>query len=333
MEVTAVVTTNIPLLKRTVTVLGFNNFTIPVNISAINVTDGTASYLFTEALAVVTSESSMGLVFGQNMNFVLKSDGIEVGVGAIANASLLQGVSTLPASVALVGKPMGTEEQFLQVMKVASNYSMGLPSTLTMDTFSLAHEVSWLSPGLSTMTLSAVLQGSQHPLVAHINISISTSVFDDPYRIPFQVEFYNSYDVSLTVESMESLIYWEGSEIAQVFAAGGDFESLYPFTPFTIPPRSHLLSPVEYAQPTVQGVVLLNELSSHKYVLLTIDCDHFKGTLGNFTIDLDYVQADVNSTVLCLDQQEPAVPLCYVPPTPEPTYAPTASAPTLSIRR
>lgn len=292
---TAIITTTVSLDKK-VTLSGFNGFSIPPEIKSVSMVRGTKDTLVAATKATLTSEATIGLVLNQDLHFSAKSNGIVIGSGVIANATLSVGAFEVEPVLSLLGSSKASPTQFKQVMNLASNFAMGLPTDIVLDDFHLKKEsdVGWLKPALKTMSLDATVPGVPTPLITNITVYISTAL-RSKLEIPFTGVFYNSFDVPIYLGSLQGSIFFRGTRIATV-----DIPSISP--PLYLPPKQLTVSDVPLkGKALLAALPLVHDINTARPALVDIRA-RVGGHFGEYPFSMVYNQTDVVAKVYCDDK-------------------------------
>ena len=266
-------------LDKTVSMYGFNSFSIPPVIQDVSVVGGSSSELFSKSNTVITSESNMALHFGQPLNFKLKSNGVTIGIGTIPDATLSTGQFTSSSSVAM---SWSTSEQYEELMAVLSRFMMGQPSPVTLEHFYLSHPVDWLAPGLDSINMSSSLPGVQDPLVTQINMFVSLLHL---VNVPFTLNLYNAIDSPVVLQSISCKIFFENTHIADV-----DEKHIG----FSIPAKTAVVSPRFSARSDLKHSGKLMDLLKAGFGYLDLQCSMFT-EVEEFPVQAVYNQDRVPS--------------------------------------
>jgi hypothetical protein len=270
-------------VKKTVNMIGFNNFPIPPVIDQINITNGSPTVITNQIQATFTNDANIAITFGQDVEFTLTSDDIQIGTGLIPNLNLQTGVFPVSAMVYLSGT-QGTA-QYEQLMKVISNFTTGYPSPVVMGPFRATSTVQWLEAGLASMRLQSSIPGLTQDLIN----SVDMYPVDGQLAIPFTMYMTNPIDTIYKLTHITASISSNGIVISSIDA---DVD-------ITIPPRESILSPTIYAIANYMDPAALEELGRLETVgtgLLNVRST-LTGAINEFPTESTYAQDNVPATI------------------------------------
>lgn len=270
------------LVEKDITMRGFDNFPVDPVIQSVSVYAGSSEVLYSLSTTLLFSPSNIALSFGQDLIFDLKSNDIKVGVGTISMASFQTGEFAVNTSIAMsFGSPAETAE----VNKVCGRFICQLPTVVTMENFRLAQPIAWLTPALSSLRFESVLPPVQEWVIDSLDMFVYPL---DVLNVLWGGHFFNPLDVVLTLYSMKCDILFENEVIAQVDEP--DIEII-------IPPRTHIVSENDMRARTVLAhTKQVLDLLAAGGGLLDLDCQ-IHNSMGDFMVDLQYVQGQVPSQV------------------------------------
>lgn len=214
-------------LEKTVVMSGFNNFPNPPDIQSVIITGGTPTVLSSTIQSKFTNAANIAIDFGQDVFFEIKSFGIKVGRGRLADMNMRTGEFSLEAFVELFHS---NDQEKNQVMQIISNYSSGLEAPISMGPFTLENKVIWLQAGLDIMSLPASIPGVQEKVMVKIDLYPNPA---NPFQVPLFLDVFNPVDVEIKVQHIYADIYSSGLKIGVV-----DQDVV-----FTVPARSNVTTP------------------------------------------------------------------------------------------
>jgi hypothetical protein len=207
-DVTFITSTNVQLSKS-VTLNGYQDFPVPPVLGTVTTVAGVNNTLTTEISAVLTSVSSMEMHLGQNMYFHVMSNSTPVGTGMIPDFVMYSGSFPINATVQL---SYSNSAEYDQLMRVMSNFSMGLLSPLTLFNFYTADPVVWLAPALSSMSMDSSMPGATVPFLQLFYLYNQPI----PVDVPFSMVIYNPEAIPINVTSIVGILIYQGVTIAEV---------------------------------------------------------------------------------------------------------------------
>lgn len=211
-DVTFITTAKVQLSKS-VQLNGYQDFPVAPVLNSVTTLAGVDNTLSTSISATMTSVASMEMHLGQNMYFSVMSNNTVVGVGMIPNFVMSTGSFNINATVNLT---YSNEQEYQQVMRVLSNYSMELETPMTMFGFYTETPIVWLAPALSSMKMDSKMPGATDPFLQMFYLYNKVP----PVGIPFQMVIYNPEAVPLNVTAINGILIYQGVTIANVNEAG-----------------------------------------------------------------------------------------------------------------
>jgi hypothetical protein len=270
-------------VKKTVDMIGFNNFPIPPVINQINITNGSPTVITNQIQATFTNDANIALTFGQDVEFTLTSNDIQIGTGVIPNLDLQTGTFPVSATVYLSATEGTT--QYNQLMAVISNFTTGYPSPVIMGPFRATSTIQWLEAGLASMRLSSAIPGLTQELID----SVDMYPIDGSVVIPFTMYMTNPIDTTYKLTHITAQISSNGTLISSVDA---DVE-------ISIPARETILSPVMNAIANYMDPVALEEIGKLETAgtgLLSVRST-LTGFINEFPTVSSYAQDNVPATL------------------------------------
>lgn len=269
-------------VDKDISMKGFDGFPVSPIIETVSVYEGTPEYLYSLSTTLLFSPANIAFVFGQDVHFQFKSNGVQVGVGTIYNASFLPGEFAVNATIAMT---YGTALQTAEMSNVCGRYISQLPTNVTMENFYLSSPVAWLTPALAGLHFESVLPPVNEGVIDSLDMFV---YLGDILNVQWGGHFYNPLDTFLTMYTMKCDVVYEEAVIGKVNEK--DIE-------ITIPPKSHIISDNDMHARTVlenseETMALLKAGSG----LLMLDCQ-ISTAIDYFMVDLHYVQADVPVTI------------------------------------
>jgi hypothetical protein len=208
LDITFLITSKVNFHK-TVTLQGYNNFSIQPQILNTNVSNGLPTQLFIVADVTLFSESNVKMDFGQSLFFVMEVNGTDIGIGELPNFVMNPGPIDAKANLTL---SYTNEQEYSQINYLISQFASGLDANATLKNFYLRQPVSWLSPALSTIRMDSVLPGCDTALVLQINLYMKKI----PENLPFTLVLYNPQPLPLGISSIVGSLYYLNVKIALV---------------------------------------------------------------------------------------------------------------------
>lgn len=266
-------------INKKFTLKGFNDFPIPPIVSETNLTEGTATDLYTQAHVEFTSTSNVQLTLNQPIYFQLQFNGEIIGKGYIPDYVLVPGKSSLLSYMTFSYQ---NEAQQKELMNLLSAYACGIDVDVVMKNFYISPSITWLSPALQSMEMTAPLPAATSPMIQQCTIYTNTTDFS---KLPFSMTLYNPQGITVTLTSLKGNFTYENELIADV-----NLENLSP--PIVIPPYSVITTP--------------KLLPSHSYINnAAIDLflsgggygetqNIIGGFFGDFPIEIFYQQSNVS---------------------------------------
>lgn len=196
-------------IDKHVGLIGFNSFPTSPQIVSIETNRGTSSRLYNKIVAKFTSDSNVEIIFQQNLNFVVTSNGVSVGQGTLEDCDLLGGINVYTAIMYLTAN---SDEEQDEVNRVMSSYAQGLDTPLRMGPFFTDRPVTWLAPALASMSLPTVMPGLTEKLIVQVDMYPPKI----PITVPFTISMHNPIGAPFRVTRLDSLIYCGGVLIARV---------------------------------------------------------------------------------------------------------------------
>ena len=270
------------IVDKDITMTGFNNFPVNPVIETVSVYDGTPEVLYSLSTTVLFSPSNIALVFGQDLSFELKSNGVKVGIGTIPNSTFETGEFSVVVTVAMSAS---NAEETAEVNRVCGQFISQIPTNVTMESFYLSKPIAWLTPALTSLPFESVLPPVQEWVMDSLDMYVYPA---DLLNVQWGGHFYNPLDTLLTLYSMKCDISYKGEVIAQVDE---------PNIEIIIPPKTHIISANDmYARTVLAHTPQLLDLVEAGGGPLDLDCI-IHNSMGVFMVDLNYVQPNVPSTV------------------------------------
>lgn len=253
---------------------GYNNFDVNPIISNVTTGSGSATALYATAIADLTSDANIVLNFGQNLNFYLKSAGVTIGIGTIANCSILMGTFSVVSTMKLFATTTNENDE---LMRVLGQFVSGVDTNVTMESFYLDTTVQWLRPALASMFMESILPGVDDVMVQQIDMYVSLR---DLINVPFTVNLFNAINTDIVIHSLTCSIVFEGEHIATV-----DEPSLT----VIVPAQQIVLSPEMTARVDFKHTQQMLDLLADGEGLLDLDCI-LAGHAEEFPVTINYVQ-------------------------------------------
>jgi hypothetical protein len=270
------------IVDKDISMDGFDNFPIGPVIEAVSTYEGTTEYLYSLSNTVLFSPSNIGLAFGQDLHFEFKSNGIKVGIGTIPDAVFQSGQFSVNATIAMSHR---TAKETAEVNNVCGRFISQMPTNVTMENFYLSKPIAWLTPALAGLHFNSVLPPVHEGVIDSLDMYVYLT---DIFNVQWGGHFYNPLDAVLTLYSMKCGISFEGVVIAEVNE---------PDIEIVIPPKSHIISANDmHARTVVAHVKEIKDLLEVGEGLLNLDCQ-IHNSIGDFMVDLNYLQNDVPSTI------------------------------------
>lgn len=273
--VTAIIQMDIDMDKPT-PMYGFNNFSIPPVISEVIVTSGSPTVLYSSATATLYVESNMALVFGQDLYHIITVNDTNIGRARIINCEMYPGETVVPLVVEMF---WSTTEEYDVLMRVLSNFMMGIDTGLVLKHFYLPKPVSWLTAGLDSIVMNTILPPVTEKMVVEIYMYPRLL---QPLNIPVEIIMYNPIDTNATVTSLVCDVFYKGALAAKMNEQG-----LTILVPAKTQIRTPRLDSTNYAT-----VNIIRELISAGYGLMDLYCQ-VGMTVGEFPSSVKYNQFQV----------------------------------------
>lgn len=264
-------------IDKSVTMEGYNSFSIPPVVQDVTVTGGSPTELYSISNTVIKSQSNMALHFGQDLNFLIKSRGTTIGVATIPDATLYTGEFTSTSNVVM---KWGTQQEYDELMTVLGQFMMGNPSEITMENFYLTNPVTWLEPGLNSIKMSSALPGVSDSLVVQINMYVSIRHI---VNVPFDLHLFNPIDSEVEMQDVTCKIYYDNEHIADV-----DEDKIG----LKIPPKSMVVSPTFTARVDFKHTGTVLDLLQAGFGYLDLYCS-MKTLVEQFPVEAVYDQMQV----------------------------------------
>jgi hypothetical protein len=269
-------------MSKKVTMDGYNDFDIDPIISNVSVYDGSATTLYSSALATLYSKSNLALVFGQDLYYNFVSEGETIGVGLIPNCSILMGEFVVESTLEL---SYSTTAQYDQLMSVLGSYLSGLNTNVSMKQFYLASPVAWLEPALASMDMDSVLPGLQISLITHMYLYVSPR---NLINVPFTLLLYNALGVDLLITAMqECTVYYLGTAISTVELTGLSILD---------PAYTSITTPQLTSKTILAASSVLLDLLAKGYGLLDVYCT-ISALANDFSAKVKYFQLQVPANI------------------------------------
>jgi hypothetical protein len=211
--VTAIIKMDVDMDKA-VPMRGFNNFSIPPVINDLVVTGGSPTVLFSSAMTTLSIESNLALIFGQDLYVVIAVNETIIGRATITNCELYPGESDVPTIVELF---WNTTTEYDVLMRVLSNFMMGIDTKLVLEHFYLGTPVSWLTEGLDSIIMNTVMPPVTEKMVVEIYMYPKLSQLA---HIPVEIILYNPIDTNGTVTSLVCDVYYKDKLAAKMNQQG-----------------------------------------------------------------------------------------------------------------
>mgnify|MGYP003385568988 FL=1 len=244
-DITFITSTKV-YLDKSVSLDGYQDFPVAPVIHSVSTVSGVGNTLTTSIYSTLTSVASMEMHLGQNMYFSVKSNGTVVGSGMMPNFVMYTGSFSINATVNLT---YSNTAEYNQVMRVMSNFSMGLESPLTLFDFHLEDPIVWLSPALLSMSMNSSMPGATESFLQMFYLFNKIP----PIDVPFEMVIYNPETIPVTVQDIVGVLIYQGVIIANVNETN---ISIY------CPPGVNTTSPKMISSSTLSGPTLekFNEL-------------------------------------------------------------------------
>ena len=278
-------------IDKLATMHGFNNFPIPPIIKTVDTIDGTVDLLHNHIVATITSESNIGLHFGEDLHFGLFSEDIKIGSGMIAEAAFEIGEFTVDIDVFMEARD---DTENAQLMKLLGNFSGQVDSPIVLQDFYLNEPVSWLTESLAGLRMDTKVPGVEQQILTSIKLYNPRTLLQAIY---VELYLYNPTDAVLTITQIHSDVYCNEG------AADGEYTQI---STLTADGLSEVIQPKEYITTeklksakkiSIAGVAIFEALVAKGEGTFNIKSQIiFK--IGEFEASVDFWQYDIPVAIL-----------------------------------
>ena len=264
-------------IKKKLTLSGFNDFPIPPEVYETNITAGTATALYTSARVGMTSLSNVKMALNQPLYFHFEYNGELIGNGYIPDYVMTPGFTSL---VSFMAFSYNTKAQQQALMQLLSNYANGKSAMVTMKNFYIDPPITWMTPALKSMEMTAPLPSIVEPMIKLCTVYYSINLL----KLPFTMTLYNPQTIPITVTAIKGNVTVDGMLVSDM-----DIPNLSP--PIVVPARSTITTPKLTASHSYVNQASTKLIAQGGGVGSTHT--RMGGLFGSFPIDIFYNQAEV----------------------------------------